>query len=164
MLDDGRGQMFYGKYEGVVTKAVDPLQGGRLEVLVPHVHGGTPIWARPCVPYAEAKHGIFMMPPVGAKVWVEFMAGDRNRAIWAGCYWADGDVPVQDPTERIISTPAGVLRFGSKTKQADISLDTAGGLKLVLSGANITIDTGKGGKIEIAGTTVKVNGGALEVI
>ncbi len=85
---------YFGKYRGKVENNVDPLQLGRMQVSVPAVLGsGTLSWAMPCVPYAGPGVGFFVIPPVGANVWVEFEGGDPDYPIWAGCFWGTGEVP-----------------------------------------------------------------------
>src|ERR1700704_4306695 len=85
---------FFGKYRGRVVGNRDPLNLGRIQVSVPAVLGDfRNNWALPCVPYAGKKVGLYLMPPVGANVWVEFEAGDPDYPIWAGCFWGVGEVP-----------------------------------------------------------------------
>lgn len=86
---------YYGKYRGEVENNVDPLQLGRIQVSVPAVLSeGRFSWAMPCVPYAGPGVGFFAIPPVSAKVWVEFEGGDPDYPIWAGCFWGTAkDVP-----------------------------------------------------------------------
>ena len=80
---------FFGKYRGSVVNNLDPLQQGRLIVLVPDVFGILPSsWALPCVPMAGPLMGTsFVPPPVGSSVWVEFEQGDPEAPIWVGCFW-----------------------------------------------------------------------------
>jgi hypothetical protein len=76
MTQDGR---FLGKYRGTVTNNVDPSQRGRLQVQVPDVLGlVTSGWAEPCVPLAGppgSPMGVYLVPPIGAGVWIEFEHG-----------------------------------------------------------------------------------------
>ena len=38
--------------------------------------------------------GVYMVPPIGAGVWVEFEQGDPDYPIWVGCRWgAQSDIP-----------------------------------------------------------------------
>ena len=82
-------QRFYGKYRGTVINNVDPMQLGRLLVTVPDVLGaGVPSsWAEPCVPLAGPTvppMGVYLVPPIGAGVWIEFeRAGLNARSGWA---------------------------------------------------------------------------------
>ena len=71
-----------GKYRGRVEDNADPQGLGRVEVSGPAALGaGARAWALPCVPYAEPGVGLWMRPPVGADVWVEFEGGDpRHRS------------------------------------------------------------------------------------
>jgi hypothetical protein len=101
----------YGKYRGTVSANVDALLVGRVEVLVPSVLGETPVWAMPSVPYAGTGVGLFLIPPVGAQVWVEFEAGDTNSPIWAGCFWGPGEVPppAGSPDVKVLRTQRGSI-------------------------------------------------------
>ncbi len=85
---------FFGKYRGTVASNVDPLLLGRVQVSCPAVLGsGQLSWALPCTPYAGNDVGLFLVPPVGANVWVEFEAGDPDVPILGGCFWGTGEVP-----------------------------------------------------------------------
>lgn len=95
---DGGCTPAYGKYSGTVMDNMDPLSQGRLKAFVPEVLGEVPTgWARPCTPYAGPTSGFFSVPPIGAGVWIEFEAGDVSRPIWAGCFWAAGELPMKPP-------------------------------------------------------------------
>ena len=41
----------------------------------------------PCVPLAGKQMGTFVVPPIGAGVWIEFEQGDPDYPIWTGCFW-----------------------------------------------------------------------------
>ena len=56
-------------------------------------------WALPAVPYAGDGVGFFMIPPIGASVWIEFEHGDPDYPIWTGCFWADAG-PAAGPAGR----------------------------------------------------------------
>jgi hypothetical protein len=89
-------KQFFGKYRGKVENNIDPMQQGRVQVSVPAVLGeGTLSWAMPSVPYAGNGVGFFVIPPEGANVWAEFEGGDPDYPIWSGCFWGQGEVPVQ---------------------------------------------------------------------
>ncbi len=90
---------FYGKYRGKVLDNIDPLIMGRLLVEVPSVPANITNFAMPCVPYAGPQVGFYAMPPIGANVWVEFEGGDPNYPIWVGCFWSEGEVPLEAPPE-----------------------------------------------------------------
>src|SRR5687767_7469521 len=75
---------------------------GRIQVSVPSVLGdGSMSWALPCVAFAGNGVGVFMIPPVGANVWVEFEAGDPDYPIWSGCFWGSGEVPASPAIEQM---------------------------------------------------------------
>lgn len=92
----------FGKYRGKVENNVDPLSLGRLQVSCPAVLGeGTLSWALPCTPFAGPGVGLFVLPPRGANVWVEFEGGDPDYPIWGGCFWGAGEVPASPAMEHI---------------------------------------------------------------
>src|SRR5262249_54333456 len=86
--NNGPESRYYGKYRGVVVNNADPEMTGRLLVTVPDVPGPAPSsWAVPCVPLAGPTGqpmGVYLVPPIGAGVWVEFEQGDPERPIWVG--------------------------------------------------------------------------------
>lgn len=79
------GEKFYGKYRGTVVNNLDPMQLGRIQVMVPDVFGlSISSWAMPCVPIAGKQQGIFVLPQVGSGVWIEFEQGEPDYPIWVG--------------------------------------------------------------------------------
>ncbi|HKP73486.1 MAG TPA: phage baseplate assembly protein V, partial [Pyrinomonadaceae bacterium] len=98
MSEDGRGGRFYGKFRATVINNLDPEQRGRLMCMVPDVLGVVPsTWAEACTPLAGPTGppmGVYMVPPIGAGVWVEFEQGDPNYPVWVGCRWGlQSDIP-----------------------------------------------------------------------
>lgn len=165
-----RGPPFYGKYRGKVKQNLDPFSQGRLQIECPDVLGsGQMSWALPCVPYAGAGVGLFLIPPVGANVWVEFEGGDPDKPIWSGCFWGVGEwlePPLADfkvlktagITLRLIDLPGagGIqLEVGPPQVSAPMSLkfDATG---IELRNAAFSVKLGPAG--------VSINDGALEVI
>lgn len=81
---------YYGKYRGTVFNNIDPEQRGRIQALVPAVQGVVPTtYALPCFPIAGKQEGMFMVPQIGAAVWIEFEQGDPDYPIWTGCFWGE---------------------------------------------------------------------------
>jgi hypothetical protein len=98
---------YYGKFSGEVTKNEDSDKLGRISVKIPAVFGPTvEVPARPCFP-----PGHFFVPPVGARVWVEFEGGDPNYPLWVGTWYPTSAVPpeaaISPPDNRVIQTPSG---------------------------------------------------------
>ena len=108
-------ERFYGKYRGIVTDVADPEKVGRLKALVPAVLGEVEVWAQPCTPYAGPGAGWHALPPVGAGVWIEFVAGNPSDPIWSGGWWASGTVPTDEngrstePTLKLLRSESGLL-------------------------------------------------------
>ncbi|MBD9482020.1 baseplate assembly protein [Pseudomonas sp. PDM14] len=170
-MSDGK---FYGKYRGAVLNNVDPMQMGRVQVQVPDVLGiGISSWAMPCVPIAGKQSGAFMVPQIGAGVWVEFEQGDQDYPIWVGGFWGSAaEVPALALAGLPVS-PSIVLQTGSQNTLmlSDLPGPTGGILLKSTSGAlisinevGITISNGQGATIMLNGPAVNINQGALTVI
>jgi uncharacterized protein involved in type VI secretion and phage assembly len=156
---------YYGKYRGTVTDNVDPEQLGRVRVSVPAVYvGGRLSWALPAVPYAGPGVGLFLVPPVGANVWVEFEGGDPESAIWSGCFWGVGQVPVLPALAqlKVLKTDFATITVDDTTPAGGVTIETTSGFSVTLGPLGIDIDAGQG-RVSIQGLTVTVNNGALEV-
>ncbi|MDB5970553.1 MAG: hypothetical protein JWQ90_3003 [Hydrocarboniphaga sp.] len=169
------GARFHGKYRGTVADNLDPLQQGRLRLKVPNVLGKeTSTWALPCVPIAGAPgsaSGLFALPDLEARVWVEFEDGEMDHPIWVGCFWDENQV-----TPMTLATPSPVTAITFQTRQHNgltisdapgagggIVIESAGGATLIVNDSGITIDNGAGATIKLQGGTVSINGDALEV-
>jgi uncharacterized protein involved in type VI secretion and phage assembly len=165
-------QRFYGKYRGTVVNNIDPMQMGRVQVLVPDVSGDLPAsWAMPCVPVAGINSGVFTLPPVGSGVWIEFEHGDPDYPIWSGCWWGgQSEMPSKllsppPPSKKLMLITEGghSVLLDDTAGSGGITLQTSGGAKIVLGDQGIEIDNGKGGKVKLSGSQVSINDGALEV-
>ncbi len=157
---------FFGKYRGTVANNVDPLQLGRLQVQVPAVYGeGRLSWAMPCVPFAGPGVGLFLLPPNGANVWVEFEAGDPDYPIWSGCFWGQGEVPASPAIEqmKVLKTELATITVNDLPGAGGIRIETTTGARIEITPQGIRIDNGMGGVIQLSGPQVSINNGALEV-
>lgn len=110
---------FFGKYRGIVTDNKDPDKLGKILAVVPAISGMTQNWANPCAPYAGKDVGFYAIPPIGAKVWIEFEGGNPNFPIWSGCFWQDTEVPTEVGTNA--DDPSQVKVF--KTRVATFWID-----------------------------------------
>jgi uncharacterized protein involved in type VI secretion and phage assembly len=153
---------YYGKFRGVVVDNNDPNQLGRLTARVPDIFGDeTSGWALPATPYAGDGVGLYLIPPVGASVWVEFEHGDPEYPIWSGCFWASGELPAS-PDVKVLKTTAGTITINDTSGSAGITIETADGKKIVMDSGGIEITVGQA-VVKLSGPTVSVNSGALEV-
>lgn len=171
--------VFFGKYRGSVENNVDPMQLGRVQVSVPAVLGqGTLSWAMPCVPYAGSGVGFFAIPPVGAHVWVEFEGGDPDYPIWAGCYWALGEVPALPAIAetKVFKTEYVALQLSDLPGAGGVTLEVgspavAMPLRMVFDSNGIEIDNAPANlvitqsKIELkhTGPTVAITPSGVEI-
>jgi hypothetical protein len=162
---------FFGKYRGKVENNIDPMMLGKIQVSVPAVLGeGSLSWAMPCVPFAGSGVGFFMIPPVGANVWVEFEGGDIDYPIWSGCFWGVGEVPATPaiPQMKIIKMDTISLTLSELPGVGGVILEVsppsvALPLKMTFDAQGIKLEAGPLGVIELTPAGVKVNSGALEV-
>jgi hypothetical protein len=162
---------FFGKYRGKVENNIDPMRLGRVQVSAPAVLGsGSLSWAMPCVPYAGSGVGFFMIPPVGANVWVEFEGGDIDYPIWSGCFWGVGEVPAMPaiPQMKIIKMDTITLTLSELPGIGGVTLEVSPPsvvlpLKMTFDMKGIKLDAGPLGTLELTPTGVKINSGALEV-
>lgn len=157
---------YFGKYRGRVANNVDPLQQGRVQVEVPSVLGSSTLsWAMPCVPYAGSGVGFFMVPPVDARIWVEFEGGDPDYPIWVGCFWDSGDVPASPALAEIktIKTDSNTLTLDDTPGAGGITVETAAGMKIVINAQGIEITNAQGATVKLQGPSTSINGTALEV-
>lgn len=172
-------EKYYGKYRGTVLNNVDPEQRGRLMLNVPDVLGAIPSsWAEPCVPLAGPTGppmGVYLVPPIGAGVWVEFEHGDPDYPIWSGCRWgAQPDIPPlaragnpADPNiviQSLLQHMVMISDMPPTPATGGIILKSTTGAMIVVNDSGIYISNGKGATITMVGPTVTVNNGALVVV
>ena len=163
---------YYGKYRGTVVNNLDPMQIGRIQVIVPDLSIIPGSWAMPCFPSSGKQMGMFTLPQIGTGVWVEFEGGQLDYPIWSGCWYGSAaEVPAL-----ALASPPGVPSFVMQTTAQNTFMisDTPGptggfllktttGAMISVSDTGIIISNGKGAAITMTGPTVTVNNGALIV-
>jgi uncharacterized protein involved in type VI secretion and phage assembly len=168
---------YYGKYRGTVVQNLDPEQRGRLQVEVPDVLSLVPsTWAEACVPLSGTlgpPMGVYVVPPVGAAVWVEFEHGDPNLPVWVGCRFANAsDVPTaalagipSDPNIIIQSLAQHMIMISDLPGVGGITLQSSTGAQLIVSDTGITLSSGPGGtSILMTDLGIDINTGTLTVL
>jgi uncharacterized protein involved in type VI secretion and phage assembly len=142
----GTKPRFYGKYRGAVIDNIDPMQIGRVQAQVPDALGEVPSsWALPSVPAAGIQAGCFIVPPIGAQVWIEFERGDPDYPIWTGGFWgAAPDVPALaispppiPPGQTIGQNTLALSDAPPSPNSGGIILAAAGGATIVVNDAGI---------------------------
>jgi len=165
---------YFGKYRGTVVNNVDPMQIGRIQVLVPDVSNVMlSSWAMPCVPVAGINMGMFTVPLIGAGVWVEFEQGDPEYPIWVGCFWGSA---AEVPALALLTPPAtpaitlqtplqnGITISDMPGPTGGIMIKTTTGASLIVNDTGIYIQNGKGAMLNMVGPSVDINSGALTVV
>jgi len=167
-------QKFYGKYRGTVLNNVDPMQIGRLMVQVPDVSALIPSsWAMPSFPITGKQMGAYMIPQIGAGVWVEFEQGNPDYPIWSGCWYGSA---AEVPALALAGNPASpniVLQTALQNSivisdlpgpTGGIMLKSTTGATIIVNDTGIYIQNGKGASLIMTGPTVTINNGALTII
>lgn len=168
---------FLGKYRGTVVNNLDPELRGRLMVMVPDVLGLIPsTWAEACVPLTGPTGppmGMYVVPPVGTPVWVEFENGDPDYPVWVGCRWglpsgipplAHAGLPV---SPNIVIQSAGqstIVVSDLPGPTGGIMLKSLTGATIIVNDTGIYIQNGKGASLTMVGPAVTINNGALTII
>jgi len=166
-------QKYYGKYRGMVLNNIDPLQIGRLMVQVPDVSALSPSsWAMPCFPIAGRQMGAYMIPQIGAGVWVEFEQGDPDHPIWSGCWYGSAS---ELPALALAGNPASPSMVLQTTMQnaiivsdlpgptGGIMLKSAAGATIIVNDTGIYIQNGQGASLVLVGPTTTINQSALVI-
>lgn len=130
----------YGKFRGVVVNTLDPQQRGRIMAIVPGVGDAPLSWATPCLPGAGLRTGLFVLPPVGASVWIEFEQGDVDYPIWTGGFWESAaEVPARTG-QTAWSWASGPLRIEMSPEPGNERLQLrCGDASITLSPEGVTI-------------------------
>jgi len=167
---------FYGKYRGIVVQNIDPESRARLICTVPDVLGLVPTtWAECCAPLAGPTGppmGVYLVPPIGAGVWVEFEQGDPNKPIWTGCrFGLASDLPTLALAGLPVSPNIVMQTAGQNTMvisdlpgpTGGIMLKSTTGASIIVNDTGIYIQNGRGASIIMTGPTVTINQGAMVI-
>ncbi len=163
---------YYSSYRAFVYEREDPEGMGRLQLIIPHLHGPTPYkyWAFPVGIPSGFNYGWHWIPQKGEMVMVEFEAGNPNKPMWKYGHHAKTpdnltEIPpdMSDPDLYWFRTPKGLgISFNDKTgeikmlgstvmnKSTDHTI-TVGNNTIHISDSGINITAGEGNKIYLGG-------------
>ena len=153
---------YWGKHQGVVVEPIDPEMRCRLLVSVADVWGpNVSSWALPCLPHGGLSLGMYVVPMVGANVWVEFLHGNPDYPIWSG-FWF-GSILNSPKTPRLATPGTPLMVVESLLQHAIVISDTPvlpylpmGGI-LMKSGTGSYVAIDPNG-VRLFGVSVQVNG------
>ena len=157
------GSRMYGKYRGIVSDVDDPDGMGRIKAKVDALNGSETTWALPVVPFAGSGHGLVLIPEAGDGVWIEFEAGDTNRPLWTGGWWASGAMPPDGDIKKRALVCSNGHKLVLDEDGEIVQLKHAGGAEITLTASDITIKIGTA-QIVLSASGVNVNNGALTVL
>lgn len=169
-------EKYYGKYRGIVTDNIDPENRGRIIAEVIDVTQLVPsTWAEACVPFTggSVPAGVYVVPPIGANVWIEYEQGDLRYPIWSGCFWgSQTDVPPLALTG-LPGSPSIILQTTGQNMivisdapgpTGGIMLTNNTGAMILINDVGITISNGQGATIELIGPTIALNEDAMTIV
>src|SRR5262249_39459617 len=136
---NGQGPPFFGKFRGKVTDNRDPLMLGRLRLKVPDIFGENESgWALPALPYTGNGVGLFLIPPTDASVWVEFEHGDPEYPIWAGGFWAQGELPASPAVAemKVLKTDTATVTINELPEIGGITMEKQAGRKIKIGASH----------------------------
>ena len=162
-MKDNNSLAYTGIYRAQVINNVDPQAYGRVQVSIPGLSGpqNATVWARPSSPfgYAPGKQGSFVVPTIGAQVYVFFENGDTSLPVYfAGVVLnnqvlPDATIDGPNPKEFVIyrSPNGNVVRVSDNKNK--ILLDTTNGSSITIdnSSTSITIKNAVGQSVVIDG-------------
>jgi hypothetical protein len=117
--------------------------------------------------------GMFVVPPIGTGVWVEFESGDPNKPVWVGCrLGAESDVPLAG-NAGIPAAPNIVIQSLTQNRIVISSVPGEGvtietvagplGPRIELTATGLKLSYGPTVSIELTPLGVSINGNALVV-
>jgi uncharacterized protein involved in type VI secretion and phage assembly len=109
--------------------------------------------------------GLFLVPPTGANVWVEFEGGNPDYPIWSGCFWGPGEVPASPAVAemKVWKTATATITVNDLPGIGGVTIETTTGAKIAITATGIEITNGQGATIKLTGPQITLNDGALEV-
>jgi hypothetical protein len=158
LLIERMGGLYFGKYRGHVTDNADPDNRGRLRAAVPHLLGDEPLgWALPAFTYGGApEQGFFVIPEVGADVWIEFERGNLDFPVWTGAWFASGAVPESaQPAQKVLKTKSG-HKVVLDDDGGSLAITDSNGNSITMDGTVIKVKTGNATKIVIEGPQIEL--------
>ena len=154
-------QRMRGVVIGLVTDVEDPEGLGRIKVSFPWMSDSNESdWARVAAPLAGSELGFFFQPEVGDEALVAFELDDIRRPYILGYLWSgENQPPETDPNIRMLQTVSGhKLIFDDTGGSEQITIEDAGGSKIIMNADGITIESS--GDVTIKGTNVTIEASA----
>lgn len=149
---------YFGKYRAFVRDTKDPLNIGRVKLEVPEILGKVLTdWAFPILSSpAQSESGSFPKATINDQVWAEFEAGNENRPLWSGGWWAQGQI-FKLATGEGANDPINAGKGTDVTKlppklTGDKTVTEPAGPYAAESGKNMVFKTKEGFVLEVDGT------------
>lgn len=123
-----------GLYRGIVSNIKDPLEMGRIKVMLPEVLGTDceTEWCLPCVPFSRDNNGSFCIPQLKETVWIAFEDGDIDYPVYLGNWWSPNSTPLEKYESDVFTFKHGDCSVTFRGKRLEIKGD--------IDLENITVD------------------------
>lgn len=105
--DEAENRREYGLFWGIVVENKDPAERGRVRIKMPGLTEASSTWAEAVGNPGQGggKHGLMVIPKVGATVLVGFIQGDFNSPVYWGGPPPSGQQPDgQGPNSLVLQT------------------------------------------------------------
>lgn len=136
---------YYSSYRGFVADNKDPLNLGRLKLIIPTVTGPQQhnYWSWPTGVFSGKGYGSQCLPQIGDVVWVEFEMGCVEVPMWRHGHFGANELPtgdddLKDPSCFWFVTPKGIKVKLNDTKNT-IHIENQSGLVIQMDGNGISI-------------------------
>lgn len=130
---------YYSSYRAVVCDTDDPLQIGRVRLVIPEISGTDQYsyWAIPKGAFSGTGFGSQIIPPVGEIVWAEFERGHPEVPIYSHGHFGQGEMPTDDADMLDVNCYWFRTPYGHTIKLND----TKKYITILSSGAEVTINS-----------------------
>lgn len=114
---------FYSRYRAFVVENDDPLNMGRIQVIVPVMNPtiSDELWAYPAGIWGGQDYGIQILPQKGDMVWIEYEMGDVEYPVWSHAGYGEDEKPkeFETPNHYGFKTPLGSIILINDTEDAE---------------------------------------------
>lgn len=154
-------ERYFGKYQASVVGNSDPHGQGRINVRVPEMFGDQTLWAEWAPSYTPGG-AMFVAPPIGTQVLIEFLAGDPSAPVWCGHFLPDvSDIVQGSGNETVALQSTSIPQRLSTLDEGEPRIDAVNPIvQLTFESSTFTVVDGQC-TFALEGIRVTFDGGGL---